>query len=107
MKVKARLRDLDGRKYYGTYINVEIYDQKVETEAEIKIWVGGTIPSRRELENAEITKQQWLDNDSVDDDPDNLWPIHARDVLEMCDSHMETETDLLIAEKIVEALNSI
>jgi hypothetical protein len=96
MEIKADLKDYKrGTKYYGTVINVNLVGLEHQT---IELWdYGDGIPSRREFENHGMTREQWENNDLIGGE-------RAKDILPAAD-HFESNSTLLLAELIVEAIN--
>ncbi len=99
--MKAELKPLDS-KYYGTVI--EIIDGRLERRS-IKVWLrsenwddGSMDPSRRELEAANLTIEEYrrLYAESYDDIP-----------IDLSGGHYETADSLLVAEAIIRALAQI
>ena len=83
MDISAKLLPLEG-KYYGT--RVEITTDEGCTSW-VMIWHNDSSgPSSRELEG---------------------WDVEEYGEYEICDSHYETATDLLIAETIVKVVNEL
>lgn len=82
--MKAKLLDLDG-KYYGT--EVEISDNNDKSLGVIKIWIHNGKASTREYDTEEELNEMY--NDGL-----------------FCDEHYETETDLKIADILVNAINN-
>jgi hypothetical protein len=98
--MKAKIMPLRG-KYYGT--EIKIFDE--DGTDEIKLWDSGDfIPSERELKACGLTLKQWVDNEEVALD-DGKTLAKAKDILEICDSHFESDLTYKRALKIVTAIN--
>lgn len=98
--MKAELMPLEG-KYYGTIVKVTLDDGET---TEIKIWHSGDYtPSERECQCAGISREQWLKNEMIDEGSDGL--VEAREILEICDSHFESQVSYWLAERIVKGIN--
>jgi len=98
----AEILPLDG-KYYGTRVVVNFKD---DDSSEIKLWYNGTFhPSTREIESYGYTKEQYDEGEIVEDG----WggQSSVKDIIEICDSHFESEETLTLAQFIVGAINAI
>ena len=99
--MKAKILPLKG-KYYGTIISITDHAGKVH---EIKFWDNGDFtPSDRELERHGFTREQWQENVLVE----SGWGIRepVQQVLEICDSHFESQKTYKLCLQIVDAINS-
>ncbi len=100
--MKAKLKPLRG-KYYGTVIDVDFDDGGGDS---IELWDCADFqPSDRELAEAEITREQYNNNEVVDHDS-LFGDIPARDALEVCDGHFESQKTYERALKLIAAINS-
>lgn len=94
--MKARIKPLSG-KYYGT--KVKVFDQ--HGSFTIELWDNDDfLPSVRECEDSGITQQQWIDNEIIDG-------FHAKEILEICDSHFESDLTYNRALKLVKLINGV
>jgi len=101
LRCTAKLLPLDG-KYYGTKIEINFANGD---KTEFDIWYSGSyIPSERYLEKYGYTKQQYENNELVDNGWGNKSPIREMDLV--CDSHFESEETYLLAKFIVDAINA-
>jgi hypothetical protein len=109
MKLKAKLKNLEG-KYYGTII--EIIDEetsKVVTTINVGRVENSYTPSARELELYELTEQQWeenylIPNPNCEEMSYSYIPCQKANLF--VDSHYETKETYEIAREIVEKFNS-
>lgn len=99
--MKAKLKELEG-KYYGTVVEIEYNDGKNVLKGEVEIWLAYGAPSIREIKAAGVTKAQWDSNAIIEGTGGET----AQSVLDICDSHYETENSLTAAEALVNAINS-
>lgn len=96
--MKAELLELSG-KYYGTEVQITT-DSGYEYV--IKLWNnGGCEPSARVL-NGICTIDEWRDNATLTIDYEE---IKAKDVVEICDSHFESQDTYLLARKMIDLIN--
>lgn len=110
--MKARIKPLGEKKYYGTYVAIE----GEGWETSVQVWERGDTPeewapSERELMGYPFTTQDWLDNKPVTDvdpwdDGKNVVTDGARYFYEISDNHYECAKTLKIAQQIVDAINS-
>lgn len=98
--MKAKLAPLKN-KYYGTCIDLQV--SKYETTG-IEIWCSHeNIPSTRECAQYKITQQQWINNAPIKTQG-GTYP--AKEILEICDSHFESEFTFQLAQHILKSLES-
>jgi len=101
LRCTAKILPLDS-KYYGTKIEI-IFPNGDKTEFDI--WYSGSYtPSERYLEKCGYTKQQYENNELVDDGWGNKSPIREMDLV--CDSPFESEETYSLAKFIVDAINA-
>lgn len=99
--MKAELMPLDG-KYYGTEIKLTFDDGHEET---IKLWDSGSfVPSDRELNEWGYTREQWDNNEEVNDGWGGTMRIRSADIT--CDGHFESRETLARAQEIVRLLSA-
>jgi hypothetical protein len=106
MKLKAKLKDLEG-KYYHTII--EIVDEEtseVVTNVIVERVENSYTPSIRELELYELTEQQWEENYLIPDpDFEEMSYIPCQQAGLFIDSHYETKETYELALEIVRRFN--
>ncbi len=103
--MKARLLPLKG-KYYGT--EIEIIDDE-GFEYVIRLWNSVNYePSDRELDGI-CTIQQWRNNEFLPEVIDG-WTgekgVHAKEAVEICDSHFESRNTYKLAKRLTELINN-
>ena len=105
--MKARILPLKG-KYYGTEIEIEFNNEENPqpewgNTTSFKLWFSRGNPSTREINSWGFTREQWINNELVDDGWEEKSPIQELGML--CDSHYESEITYNLALKIVKAIN--
>ena len=98
--MKAKMLPLSG-KYYGTRIEIR-YGLSTQV---ITLWDNGNFkPSIRQIERLGYTKEQYDNNELVDDGWSGKCTV--KEAMGICDSHFESETTYEFARQIVKKLNS-
>ena len=99
-RMKATIRPLKG-KHYGT--EIEVVDGSISTV--INVWCNADyVPSDRELEKLDATRQDWDNNVEIDDGWGGKIHIRSSDIA--CGGHFESKWQHELCKKIVAAINT-
>jgi hypothetical protein len=106
LEMKAKILPLKG-KYYGT--EIEVTDLPLNSpyhlpSCNFKVWHSGDyLSSDRELGSRDLTREEYNNNSLVEC---NNELIPAKEMLEICDSHFESQFTYELAQLIVNAINN-
>lgn len=100
-EITAQVVPLNGRKHYGTSVNIALSVGPSHRSFNINVWVPVGRPSDEELADWGIDADGWENNVEVDDGWGGTEPIQS---MLPSDGHYQSQIELAIANRIAEAL---